>query len=390
MSDPLDPAWVTAGADEALSALEQAGPRAEALIAAWVAAKNVVAVAAAAERGERSARKAAKRALNVLASRGVRPPPRTHVARLDTPAEPTTEAFLMSPDSMGTTVLIVVQRDASGRHRGLGTFETSDGLLSGLFPVEGSRSAVKETFDSLTGSVGYPPVKVPVEWVRSRIAEARRRHGEVGKPEPLSLAAARALLEPVPAEPPPHPFDEEGLVLSQEDAAARRALSARLHQLPELRLWMVPEVLVREVTGRVGATLPPEPPQEVVDQALSREILDATDRWFTPERRASLVRGMKDAGLGILARQGEDTALELAAVIQLVEEAGLITDAPRELPFLVALVEKGVIHEASKHEGKLFFRIPNRPAQAPEGGEAAEGGEATGGPPPDPDPALNG
>ncbi|MCC6217252.1 MAG: hypothetical protein IT376_20505 [Polyangiaceae bacterium] len=379
---------MTSGAEEALPSLEAAGAQAEALVAAWVAAKNVVAVAAAADRATGGLRKAARRALKVLASRGVRPPPRTHVARLGAPVDETTEAWLLSPDTTGTAVLVVVVRDPSGRHRGLGVFETGEGLLANVFPVEGSRSAVRSTLDTLASRVGYRPVQVPVEWVRSRVAEARQRHAQAGVPEPLGLASARPLLEPVPGEPLAHPFDEEGLVLAEEDAAARRGLSARLHQLPELRSWMAPEAVVRELVGRVGATLAPEPPQEAVDAALRREILDATDRWFTPERRASLVRGMKDAGLGILARQGEDAALELSAVIQLVESAGLITDAPRELPFLVALVEKAVMYQAAQNDGKLSFRIPGRP-EAGGDGPAADAGspEPAAG---DAEPPLNG
>ena len=46
---------------------------------------------------------------------------------------------------------------------------------------------------------------------------------------------------------------------------------------------------------------------------LEEELAAATDRYFSPERRESLVRAMRDSALSILSREGETRALEVVA-----------------------------------------------------------------------------
>ena len=76
----FDDALLAASGDTALAAVSTAGSGAEALVAAWIKAGNAEAVNEVAERGAGSIRKAARRGINVLKSRGVPIPVRRMVA----------------------------------------------------------------------------------------------------------------------------------------------------------------------------------------------------------------------------------------------------------------------------------------------------------------------
>ena len=89
-------------------------------------------------------------------------------------------------------------------------------------------------------------------------------------------------------------------------------------------------------------------------------MLAATDRTFTPELRADLVKWMKDAGVSLVAREGEAWGLKLAATIQCIESAGLVTDPPRDVPFLRAFFEKAIGLLMAQNGGKLNIPIPKQ------------------------------
>jgi hypothetical protein len=114
----------------------------------------------------------------------------------------------------------------------------------------------------------------------------------------------------------------------------------------------------------VGQELGPEGSKdpERVNQVVAAAIEAATDRYFTPERRAGLVALMKDAALGVLATHGEVRALEVVAAMKSIESAGLITNPPREVPFLKAFLEKAVLALAMQSGGRLSVPMP---AEAP-------------------------
>jgi hypothetical protein len=166
------------------------------------------------------------------------------------------------------------------------------------------------------------------------------------------------LLEPVAGPPPPHPFDEEGLELAEEDAREMAKESATLHGLPEFRGWFPTRASVEEMLFKVGETVTPgeQPDPEDVKKKLEAEVVSATDRYFSPERRADLVRAMKDSALSVLSREGEQKALELAAVIKSIESCGLITDPPHEIGFLKGFFDKAVSLLLAQGGGSL--RIP--------------------------------
>ncbi|MEB2311023.1 MAG: hypothetical protein OZ921_05265 [Sorangiineae bacterium] len=359
-SHTFDERTLTASAEQAIDALVGAGERALALIDAWTQRPNAEALAEAAERGAGAVRKAARRSLNVLGSRGVKAPERRRVASLGSRQAERLEAWLLAPDGDGNVLLVLTAHSPSSRYR------TVFVLLHdarGIYRVENlvlSQSQLRDHLSRALPGAGYRAVPVNVEWARSRITAARARHASSGVPEPLGLTSAADLLGPAPAEPPPHPFEEEGLELALEDARELSKNSESLHGLPEFRHWFPARAALDELLVKLGEGLEPgsEPDSEVLTQRLIQEIEAATDRYFTPERRDELVRSMRDSALSVLARDGEQRALEVVAVMKVTESAGLITDPPHEIPFLRAFFNKAIA--ALQYEGGGQLKIPVR------------------------------
>ncbi|MFO0572009.1 MAG: hypothetical protein U0263_40675 [Polyangiaceae bacterium] len=130
--------------------------------------------------------------------------------------------------------------------------------------------------------------------------------------------------------------------LASDDATELAKDSAKLHNLYEFRGWFPTRASVDEMLFKIGETITPgeQPDSDAMRQKLEAEILAATNRYFSPERRADLVRAMKDSALSVLSREGEQKALEVAATISCIASRGLITDAPHELGFLKAFFDK--------------------------------------------------
>lgn len=359
----LDEALVRAAADEALTAITRAGERSQELVEAWVRAGNAQAVAVVAERGSGAARKAARRGAQVLGARGIKVEAAPRVTKLAEAAETVTEAWLVPPDPNGIVLIVLATRSTTSRahsgffylRTGFGIDEVSVGELSGGKLKEALRRAA---------SLGLEPVSISPGYARQRILEERKRLTEMKLPEPLSMMSAEALLEPAPEQPEPHPFDVEGLELADEDAAELAKKSALLHQLPEFRSWLPDRNIVAELLSNLGTQLGPEgtKDQEKVAQVMGEAIRAATDRYFTPERRAGLLALMKDSALGVLNSHGEVRALEVVATMKAIENSGLITNPPHEVPFLRAFFEKAVLTLAMRNGGKLTVPMSERGA----------------------------
>lgn len=355
-------AQLHASAADALSVLLQVGDSsAEALIAAWVTARNGAAVQEAAERANGKARKSARRGLNVLKSKGVPIPPRARKASVLAEPGPNSAAWLLPPDSSGIRVLAIAKR--SGSHwRGCIVYLRDD---QAVFKLESSQTTPAKLTAALEKALpgsGLRPVPVPVEWAVHKVAQARAAMAARKLPEPLGFMSAKAVLEPVPSEAPEHPFDTEGFVFEPEDAKAQASDSGSLHHQPEFRSWLPAQKEVQQLLVEVGKHLKPgeEPDQDRVSELLKQEMLAATDRTFTPELRADLVKWMKDAGVSLVAREGEAWGLKLAATIQCIESAGLVTDPPRDVPFLRAFFEKAIGLLMAQNGGKLNIPIPKQ------------------------------
>ena len=364
----VDSALLAAKGEAALAAALKAD-NAVALINAWVGAGNAEAVNEVAERGSGAARKAARRGINVLKARGVTIPSRRTVTNVAGPAEAELqEGYLLAPDSSGTVLIVVATRTASSRLRCAFVFVNEGVGVQRIDNVELSQSQLRESLNNAIRGGDYKPVKVPVEYARQRIAEARQRQKERGLLEPLGLGTARSLLEPVPSETQDHPFDAEGLELSDDDAKDLAKLSASLHALPEFRGWFPPGAALDEMLVHVGEHLEAgkEPAPDVLQARLEEEVKAATDRYFTPERRAQLVKMMKDSALSVLTREGETQALQVVAAMKVTENAGLITDPPHAVPFLRGFFDKGVAAMLAQNQGRLRIPLRKRPE-----GEAA-------------------
>jgi hypothetical protein len=364
----FSPSELSAGAEAALALAEQAGARAPALIEAWVKGGNAPAVAAVAERGAGAARKAARRGLNVLGARGIKvdSAPRVVPVAGTAPAEQLTEAWLVPPDPGGTLLIVIASRSVTSRaqsaffylHESVGVRDVTTGELAGGRIKDALRRASQN---------GLEPVRIPVAYARFRVAEARRQLKERKLAEPLAMTSAEALLAPV-SEFEAHPFDAEGLTLADDDVKEYADRSGALHTLPEFRGWLPPREAVDQLLHDVGQQLPhgdTKPDPELVQKALTEAINAATDRYFVPERRAGLVRLLKDSALSVLATAGEMRALEVVAAIRRIESAGLITDPPHEVPFLRVFFEKAVATLALQDGGRLRVPVARPPDETP-------------------------
>lgn len=358
-------AELEAGSDAALSAVTKAGENAVALVDAWVKTGNAAAVATVAEHGASAARKAARRGLNVLRSRGIKveAPPRVVSVASGSSPETLTEAWLVAPDSTGTVLIVIATRSVTSRTRSA-FFYIQDGV--GLLRVNAGELSGSRLKDALkrAAQTGVEPVRIPVAYARFRVAEARRHSKERNLPEPLGMMSADEVLTPVP-ESEPHPLDAEGLALADEDVKEYTERSGTLHALPEFRSWLPARDAVEQLLAEVGKQLPPgeaQPDPELIQKTLKEGIDAATDRYFVPERRSGLVRLLKDSALSVLASQGELRALEVVAAIRRIEAAGLITDPPHEVPFLRVFFEKAIVAMASQSGGRL--RVPVQQSSA--------------------------
>ncbi|MEP7053133.1 MAG: hypothetical protein ABJB12_22395 [Pseudomonadota bacterium] len=362
----LAAADLSASADTAVATLERVGARAALLVEAWVNAGNVAAVAVASEQAQGPARKAARRGLNVLKARGVTVPSERRVTSVTGEKSPEIEeALLLAPDSGGSVCLAITSRSATSRAHSVFVFLHDDFGIHRVNVGELSQSQLKDALSRALPGAEYRPVKVPVAWARSRIAAARKVHAGRGVPEPLGFSSAASLLEPVPSAPEEHPFDAEGLELADEDAKDLGKNSQTLHFLPEFRGWFPPKQAVEELLFKVGESLTrgTEPPPDELQKKLEAEVIAATDRYFTPERREALARMMKDSALSVLAREGEVRTLDVVATMKNIREAGLITNPPHEVGFLRAFFDKAISALAYQDGGRL--RIPMPPPEAP-------------------------
>jgi hypothetical protein len=355
----FDASLLSAAPEGALAATSKAGERAEALVEAWVKAGNAGAVNEVAERGSGKARKAARRGLNVLKARGVAIPERTRVVSVGGGKEQVIEeAWLIAPDTQGTSVVTIASRTPTSRSRVVFAFLNPAVGVVRVNNGEISQSQLKDSLAQTAPGGSYKPVGVPVAWARQRIAEARRLQKERQTAEPLGMASAEALLEPVPKAALPHPLDGEKLDVADADVKELIGKSGNLHNVPEFGAWLPTRNAVDEMLQKIGETLKPDQeadPKELQER-LGEEVGAATDRYFTPERRADLVGFMKDSALSVLAREGKQRAREVVATMRAIERCGLITDPPRDVPFLRAYFDKAIAVLASQNNGQL--RIP--------------------------------
>jgi len=365
-------ALLDASAAEAPDALASAGDHVIALVEQWIARSNAAALIAVADHPSAPIRKMARRGISILRSRGVAIP---EPARLTPPGfgartQTTAEAWMMAPDARGGVVLVLAQRAPTRRYRTAFIY-LHDGL--GIQRVESGEQSQHQLRDAMARLIpggGLNPVSVPVEWARHRVAEARKRHEQLGHPPPLGLMTAAALLGPVPDAPPPHPLSLERFSITPEEQAELAQNSGELHRLPEFRGWLPPRAAVDQMLASLGEHVNPEqqPSQPEMGALLEEAVKSATDRLFSPQARERLVETMRDSALSVLVRDGEAAARRVVGVMQAIRAAGLITNPPHEVGFLRAFFDKAVAILLSQGKGSL--RIPVRRPVAPAGAVA--------------------
>lgn len=338
---PFTPDWLAANAERARALIDEAGEQGPDLVAAWVQCKNAAAVAeiASDDNAPSASRKAARRGLNVLKSRGVEIPERAAPHRPAATSAEIQEAWFRPPDAGGTAAFTLGARGAGGRYRLVDVIIKEGVGLVSVAGMEMSRTQLRDTFDGIERRFGHGPAPVPIAWARARIAAARAENDANGTPVPLALEKhADLLVAPSPASPP-HPADDAGLAWPGRDEALAR--SGTLHAEPELRGWLPEPAAMQELLRMIeeekeaakGAD------RAAIEAKVIAMIERATDAYFTPETRMKTALRMKDAAISLLAR-GETAR---AADLIVTAHATAATDAPlpaRAVPFLRGLFEK--------------------------------------------------
>ena len=334
------PDWLTAGADRARALVDEAGDRGADLVAAWIAAKNAAAVGeVAADDGcPAPARKAARRGVNVLKSRGVAIPERARSnQRAPAPPAETYEAWFRPPDAGGTSAFTLGARGSGGRYRLVDVIVKDERGLVSVAGMEMSRTQLRETFDGIEQRFGHGPVPVPIAWARARIAAARAENVARGTPTPLGVDQHDDLIGHPPTTAPPHPADDAGLAWPGRDEALAR--SGTLHAEPELRGWLPEPAAMQELLHLIdeekealkGADRP------TTEAKIVALIERATDAYFTAEQRAKTALRMKDAAISVLARGETARAGDL---IVTARATAALEPAASAIPFLRGLFEK--------------------------------------------------
>jgi hypothetical protein len=346
---PFEASWLDASPDRARAFVDEAGPRAADLVAAWIANKNAAAVAAVAadDSAPAPARKAARRGINVLKSRGIAIPSAPRVMRVAEDAAPVYEAWFRPPDAGGSSAFTVGTRSAEGRYKLVDVIlQRGKGVVS-VAGMEMSRTQLRTTFDGIAERFGHPPAPVPVAWARARIAAAHAENARTGAIVPLGFDTHADLLGAAPHDPPSHPADSLAAAVDAEEALAR---SAKLHGEPELRAWLPePQAMQAMLIALQTQIVPAAGDDKAATETMVASIIaDASDRYFTAEVRNTVADALKDAAISIAARGANDRASDALAVAEAVRSPA---PAPRDVPFLRAFFEKAFGLAAARAAG---------------------------------------
>lgn len=348
---------------DALGALERAGQDAPKLVKLWLEHRNLAALMAAAERGSGMSRKLARRALNVLRSRGAVIEDRPRVATFGSPqGGERTEAWFLPPDATGGVVVILAAHTPASRYRTAFLYLHDEVGIHRVEVGEQSRSQLHEAMTRMAPGGDLKPVPVPVDWARFRVASARARHARSGMPLPLGLTSASNILTPVPETAPSHPLDAQDFKAASS-AKTTIADSAALHQLAEFRAWLPPKAAIDAMLAQVGEQLNPNqtPEQDHLSKLMDEAVRAATDRFFSPQVRERLVSAMKDSALSVCLREGPGLAKAVLAAMDQIEHAGLITDPPHEIGFLRGFFEKAIAILAAQGGGNIKIPVVRPP-----------------------------
>ena len=366
---------LNASAERALAAVVSVGADEQAdLVDAWLKSKNVDAIAAVARENDAPApaRKAARRAVNVLKSRGVAVPEARAVAKpmAAAVAARRVEARMQPLDASGQLVYTLLSL-ADGKETRVVDVVCAPGV--GVVRVSGgelSPSRYREWEKSTRQRRGFAPTPVDPAFARYRVAAARAENEKSGALPPLELPQFDDLLGGAPATEPPPPVVAAGLSLEPTGWKAYLAASGELHREPELA-WVMPspeayQELLAKLGERVAANGGKEPDAETFNTFLREEIAAATDRFFSAEVREVLAQRLLDAAASVLHRAGKEAAEKVLSVRHATLTAGLVTDPPRDIGFLRGAFEKVFGAMVRQSGGQISLPMPQpAPGDAP-------------------------
>jgi hypothetical protein len=365
----FSPEQLQATEDNALATVASVGADEQAdLVDAWVAAGNVAAVAAVAREdgAPAPARKAARRGVNVLKSRGISVPEKNTVARpfarTNEPPRQIEARYIPFEAGVRGSVLTIFTRAVGKDCEFVDVFFSDDAGITRAGGGTLSHSKLREWESERRVNRGYDAIPVPIEWARWRLGQARLQNGRSGVLLPLELDRFQHLLTPVPSSDPGHPAAQLGLSAEADPVRVARSLS--LHLEPEFRAFGLPREVMQEMLSEVGkrlASLGRNAEQGEVEQFIEEEKRAATDRFFQEDVRKQLAAQMYDLLLSVHHRLGKDKALDLLATREAVLTAGLITQPPSEIPFLVGFFDKTLAMLINEGNGQLSIPMP-RPA----------------------------
>ncbi len=326
----------------------------EGLIQAWVAHRNAAAISAIASRDDAPAvaRKAARRAINVLKSRGVAIPERASVVTAFTKPSFTIEARALFPDGRGAQIWWIAKIANTG---GTDVIEITTVDRQGIVQVNrGNPSAgnLRQLWQGWVARAGRAPSTFPLDYARKRIAEARAMTIARKAVLPMGLDAARELLVDGRPGLVAHPLDGEGLALPTEEAITKARLegSMHLHEEPEFSSWMPDDAagvaLLQSINDRVQGlgilpgVVPDEAQQAQVDATVNEAIDEAANAYFDDDRKKLYDARLRDAAWSLYQAGLIDRATDARLVADAIQKAGVISDRPSEIPFVRGMFVK--------------------------------------------------
>ncbi|MGZ3421761.1 MAG: hypothetical protein ACXWUG_01440 [Polyangiales bacterium] len=327
----------------------------EELIAAWVARRNAAAVSAIAQRDDAPStlRKAARRAINVLKSRGVAIPERANVVAAMPKEEHTIEARAMFPDGRGAQIWWIAKIAKTGRTEVVEITTMDRGGVVSVNRGNPTAGNLRQIWQGWVSRAGRGPSEVPLAWARKRIADARARTLAAKQVLPMGLDAAKELLGDLtkPAEAK-HPIDGEDLVVPSAEEAVKKRIetSMHLHEEPEFSSWLPDDpagvALLNSINERVQALglvpgqVPDDELQKKIDVSVNEAIDEAANAYFDDERKKLYVGRLRDAAWSLYQAGVVDRAVDAILVAGAIERAGVISDRPSEIPFVRGMFVK--------------------------------------------------
>ena len=347
----FDDATIDVGATGALAAIQRTpADRQEQLVAAWVARRNAAAIAeiAAVDAAPPVARRAARRAIGVLKSRGVAIPERGPVVAQPLQKGPATfEARFMFPDAKGAQLWWIARIEKTGRTEVVEVTTLDRQGVVGINRGQPTAGNLRQIWQGWQARVGRMPTEVPLEWARWRLSEARKLSESKKQVMPQGLDAAKDLLDGAPKTAPKHPIELEELALPTDEAAVKARLekSMHLHEQPEFGPWLPDDAVAIEVLQTVSQRINAMPEEErrdpaKVDVVVTSAIEEAADAYFDDDRKRLYVARLHDAAWSLYGAGLVDRAIDVLLVAKAIAKAGIMSDRASEVPFVRGLFIK--------------------------------------------------